>query len=257
MDRLTYSTLCVEENGPTCRVQLHRPDAQNAINRAMIAELGELLTRASTSETTVVVLEGSPEVFCFGADFSVISSAARDGENAAIDPEPLFELFHQIALGGFLSIAHVRGKANAGGVGFVAASDLVIADETAVFGLSELIFGLIPAVVLPFLIRRVGFQRAHYLAATTQPIDVHRAAEWGLVDAYQEKSEALLRKHLVRMSRMTKKAVVRYKSYLSELAFIAPQAKDAALRVNREVFADPDNVAAIRRYAEKALFPWE
>src|SRR4051794_19521431 len=205
MDRLTYTALRVRDSGPTLHVQIYRPEAQNAIDATLVAELNQLLSLASDGDTRVVVLEGLPEVFCFGADFSVISRAAREGAGTVFDPEPMFDLFQRIAFGNFLTIAHVRGKTNAGGVGFVAASDLVIADETAVFGLSELVFGLIPAVVLPFLIRRTGFQRAHYLAATTQTIDVKRAAEWGLVDAYDANSAALLRKHLARMSRMSKK----------------------------------------------------
>lgn len=258
MDRLTYSTLRVREQGSVLFAQIHRPEAGNAINATLVHELDDVVTRAARAEhTTVVVLEGLPEVFCFGADFGVISDAARTGRDTSFDPEPMYELFRHMAYADVLTVAHVRGKANAGGVGLVAACDVVIADESASFSLSELLFGLIPAVVLPYLIRRTGFQRAHYLAATTQTIDARQAHEWGLVDALGTPSEALLKRHLQRLGRLSKKGVTRYKAYLRELSPLTEHTKDVALATNRRVFGDPDNVRAIRRYAEEGVFPWE
>ncbi|QCX74364.1 Polyketide biosynthesis protein PksE [Streptomyces sp. YIM 121038] len=258
MDRLTYSTLRVREQGSVLFAQIHRPDAGNAINATLVHELDDVFARAAGAEhTTVVVLEGLPEVFCFGADFGVISDAARSGRDTSFDPEPMYELFRRMAYADVLTVAHVRGKANAGGVGLVAACDVVIADESATFSLSELLFGLIPAVVLPYLIRRTGFQRAHYLAATTQTVDARQAHEWGLVDALGTPSDALLRRHLQRLGRLSKKGVARYKAYLRELSPLTEHTKDVALATNRQVFGDPDNVRAIRRYAEEGVFPWE
>ncbi|MET8582258.1 enoyl-CoA hydratase/isomerase [Streptomyces collinus] len=257
MGGLTRTTLRLREQGTTWFVQLHRPEADNALNTDMVRELTDVLARAAASPATVLVLEGLPEVFCFGADFGAIADAARAGGPLAADPEPLFELFRQLAYTDLLTVAHVRGKANAGGVGIVAACDLVIADEGATFSLSELLFGLIPAVVLPFLIRRTGFQHAHYLAGTTQTVDAERAREWGLVDACGADSAALLRTHLKRLTRLSKPAVTRYKAYLRQLSPIPEQTKSAALTTNREVFEDPMNVRAIQRYAEEGLFPWE
>jgi PfaD family protein len=256
-DGPALTTLRLREEGTAWYVRIHRPEADNALNETLVRELTEVLRRASRSSATVVVLEGLPEVFCFGADFGAIGEAAREGGRTAADPEPLFDLFRLLAYGDFLSIAHVRGKANAGGVGLVAASDVVIADEGATFSLSELLFGLIPAMVLPFLIRRTGFQHAHYLAATTRTADAAQACGWGLVDAYGPDSEALLRTHLKRLGRLSKKAVTRYKAYLRELSPVTEHTKSAALATNRLVFEDPENVRAVQRYAEEGVFPWE
>ncbi|MFG3014169.1 enoyl-CoA hydratase/isomerase [Streptomyces cinerochromogenes] len=257
MGGLTYSTLRLREQGGAWFVQLHRPEAGNALNTAMVRELTDVLARVAASPATVLVLEGLPEVFCFGADFGAIADAARAGGPTAADPEPLFELLRQLAYTDLLTVAHVRGRSNAGGVGIVAACDIVIADEGATFSLSELLFGLVPAVVLPFLIRRTGFQHAHYLAGTTQTVDAERARAWGLVDACGADSEALLRAHLKRLTRLSKPAVARYKAYLRQLSPMPEQTKSAALATNREVFEDPMNVRAIQRYAEEGLFPWE
>src|SRR5439155_22787849 len=95
---------------------------------------------------------------------------------------PLYDLLLQLETGSYITLSHVQGKANAGGIDIVAACDIVLADHAAQFSLSELLFGLFPACVLPFLIRRVGFQKAHYMTLMTQPISAQRAHTWGLVD---------------------------------------------------------------------------
>jgi polyketide biosynthesis enoyl-CoA hydratase PksH len=162
-----------------------------------------------------------------------------------------------MATGSFVTIANVRGQVNAGGVGFVAASDIVLADETAQFSLSELLFGLYPACVLPFLIRRIGFQKTHYLTLMTQPIAVKQASEWGLVDAFEPSTEVLLRRHLQRLRRLSKTAIRRYKSYMNQINPPLENLKDSAVAGNLEVFTDANNLQAITRYVERGLFPWE
>jgi polyketide biosynthesis enoyl-CoA hydratase PksH len=248
-----YETLRVNRQDSICHLQLHRPEAGNAINATLIAECRDVLERHRES-ATVVVLEGLPDVFCSGADFAAV--VAGRGVEAG-DPGPLYDLWLDLATGPFVTIAHVRGKANAGGIGFVAACDIALADETARFGLSELLFGLLPACVLPFLIRRTGLQKAHYLTLTTQPISSPEAWRYGLVDAYDSRSDDLLRRHLLRLRRLSKPAVARYKHYVSALDPGLTGARGAALAANREVFSDPDNLDAIARFVQTGELPWE
>jgi polyketide biosynthesis enoyl-CoA hydratase PksH len=134
---------------------------------------------------------------------------------------------------------------------------VVIADETAVFSLSELLFGLFPACVLPFLIRRVGFQKAHYLTLMTSSVPVAQAQAWGLVDASAANSRDLLRKHLLRLQRLSPVAVGRYKAYATRLHGTIAALQQEAVAANREMFADSENVAKIVRYVEEGVFPWE
>ena len=155
MDVVSYATLRVRVQPPICFIQMYRPDASNTINSELIDDLHRALDDAEESGLTVIVLEGLPEVFCLGADFTEVSQGAQQVTH---DPEPLYDLWYRLATGPFITIAHVRGKVNAGGMGFVAASDIAIADASARFSLSELLFGLIPACVMPFLVRRIGFQ---------------------------------------------------------------------------------------------------
>jgi polyketide biosynthesis enoyl-CoA hydratase PksH len=250
-----YETIKVYFQESICFLQINRPEANNTISGRLVAECNHVLAACEES-ANIVVLSGSPEVFCFGADFKAIATAPMsDDQDAA--PGPMYDLWLRLATGPYVTISHVRGKANAGGVGFVAASDIVLADETAQFSLSELLFGLYPACVLPFLIRRIGFQKAHYLTLMTQPISAKQAWEWGLVDAFEPSSEALLRRHLQRLRRLSKSAVRRYKTYMRGISLPLQDLKSPAVAANREMFSDTDNLQAITRYIEEGLFPWE
>jgi polyketide biosynthesis enoyl-CoA hydratase PksH len=253
---MDYQTIRVRFQGTICFLQIHRPEANNTINDLLIKECLQVLERCEET-MTLVVLEGLPEVFCFGADFQAIHDQAATSSSSEHDPEPLYHLWLKLATGPYITIAHVRGKVNAGGVGFVAACDIVLADQTAVFSLSELLFGLFPACVLPFLMRRTGYQKSHYLTVMTQPITVQQAHSWGLVDAYEEHSDALLRKHLLRLRRLPKTGIMRYKRYINQLDNTLQASKTLALTANREVFSDPANLEGIFRFVELGQFPWE
>jgi polyketide biosynthesis enoyl-CoA hydratase PksH len=253
---MNYETIEARFEESICFLRIDRPEANNTINSRLVAECHDVLSICETS-ATVVVLSGSPQVFCFGADFSEIAVTSKANGEQDVDPGTLYDLWLRLTTGPYVTVSHVRGKANAGGVGFVAASDVVLADESAQFSLSELLFGLYPACVLPFLIRRIGRQKAHYLTLMAQPISAKQAFEWGLVDAVEPTSEALLRRHLQRLRRLSKPAIQRYKTYINRISGPLQDLKPAAIAGNREVFSDPANLQAIIRYVERGLFPWE
>jgi polyketide biosynthesis enoyl-CoA hydratase PksH len=252
----SYETIKVQFQESVCYLQIDRPEAKNAIDGRLIAECTEVLDACEES-ATVIVLSGSPEVFCFGADFKAIANGSASSYEQDGGPGPMYDLWMRMATGPYVTISHVRGQANAGGVGFVAASDIVLADESAQFSLSELLFGLYPACVLPFLTRRIGFQKANYLTLMTNPISAKQALEWGLVDAVEPNSELLLRRHLQRLRRLSKTAIRRYKTYMSRISTPLQELRPAALAANVEVFSDADNLRAITRYVERGVFPWE
>ena len=252
-----YETIQVRFDEDICFIQIHRPEANNTINDRLIEEFTKALNLCEES-VKIVVLEGLPEVFCFGADFKGIQKKLEDAEqHQEQNPEPLYNLWLQLTSGPYITIAHVRGKANAGGVGFVAACDVVLCEEKAVFSLSELLFGLMPACVLPFLIRRMGFSKANYMTLMTQPVSAKQAQDWGLVDAYEENSENLLRKHLLRFRRFTKTGISRYKRYMNTLDDVLVTSRPKALEANIEVFSDPNNLEKVARYVKTGQFPWE
>ena len=252
-----YETLQVRLHSDTCFIRINRPESNNTINDQLIEELGRALDLCE-DETRIVVLEGSPEVFCFGADFKALSQGFESSSHRqGPDPERMYNLWLRLAAGPYVTIAHVRGQANAGGIGFVAACDVVICEERATFSLSELLFGLMPACVLPFLIRRIGCSKAHYMTLMTEPVGARTAQDWGLVDDVAADSANLLRKKLLRLRRLSKTAVRRYKQYLNTLDDSLAAAKAPALAANIEVFSDKANLDKISRYVRTGQFPWE
>lgn len=247
----------VRRQGPVCRVQFNRPERDNAINDAMIRACHEALDGCERDGCTIVVFEGSAEAFCVGADFTDFAGGPTPQRKGEYDPAPLYDLWLRMATGPYITLAHARGRTNAGGVGFVAASDIVIADTSATFGLSELLFGLYPAMVLPFLVRRVGYQRAHYLTLTTRAIGAPQAADWGLVDCCAERTGPLLAQHLGRLSKLSKDGIARYKNFMNSEIAPVKRYREAAVAANREIFSDPRNLQRITSFVEHGVYPWQ
>ena len=256
-----FHTLKVRQEEDIVYIQLHRPDSNNTINNQMVNEFSDLLSLCER-EAKIVVIEGLPEVFCFGADFSNIAQLIEQGAGAdAIiqeqDPEALYAWWLKLITGSYITIAHVRGKVNAGGIGLVAACDIVLAEENSQFSLSEMLFGLMPACVLPFLKRRLGFAKTNYMTLMTQPVTAARALEWGLVDACDANSASLLRRHLLRLRLLNKGSITHYKRYLNSLDPSMHEARERAIQGNRDVFSDHENLQKISRYVTTGKFPWE
>jgi polyketide biosynthesis enoyl-CoA hydratase PksH len=255
MDLLNYETIRVGVDGTVWSIRLDRPGANNAISELLITECRDALDKARSS-ATVVVLQGSPLHFCTGADFAEEVAKNRTPTDQDRQPQLLYRLFLDIATGPYVTVAQVRGKTNAGGAGLVAAADIVLADSDATFSLSELLFGLYPACVLPFLVRRCGFQKANYMTLMTMPFPAIEALRFGLVDAEGD-SEMLLRRHLTRLRCLRKTGIARYKRYMKDLAVSLVAAEPLAVAGNHEVFGDPENQALIQRYVTQGILPWE
>lgn len=251
-----YRAIQVSIQDSVCWLRFDRPEANNTINKHLVDECLDVVAQCER-ELTVLVLEGSADVFCLGADFRGMYQQEQQGSQDEHRPDVLYELWAKLAMGSFVTVSHVRGRANAGGLGFVGASDIVISSANAQFSLSEMLFGIIPACVLPFLIRRVGFQRAHYMTLVTHPIDARQALEWGLVDACGEDSAEILRKHLLRLRRLSKSSIGRYKAYMNRLNTSIQNQRELAVAQNHAVFADPAVLQNIHRFVETGRFPWD
>lgn len=241
-----------------CWARINSAGGANTIVPALVQELAELVERCVEARIPVLVLEGSPERFCFGADLDGVArgtSEAPSGE--AAEPGGLYDLWLQFTSAPMVVISHVEGRANAGGVGFVAASDLVVAGPNAQFSLSELLFGLFPAMVLPFLIRRVGWQQAEAMTLRAGTITGQRAAAIGLVDEYADNSSALTRRLVQRISRVPVESLAAQKAYMRSLGPDLHAARQGAVEANLRMFRDPMTIQRITRFQTEGVPPWE
>jgi polyketide biosynthesis enoyl-CoA hydratase PksH len=255
---VAYEMIKVSNNADICTLQFYRPDRKNTLNKQMIEECSRAIDECDQS-TKILILKGLPDVFCFGADFLWMDeqSYTENKQGEQHDPMQLYELWKRISLGPFISIAAVEGRVNAGGMGFVAASDIVLSGSGAEYSLSELIFGILPACVMPFLIKKVGFQRANYMTLMTSPFSAHDVAEWGLADAVSDSLDELLRRHLLRLRRVPRDGIIRHKKYMNALNPALIEQEQMAVDENRSTFLLQSVVSNIGRYVESGKLPWE
>ena len=238
-------------------LQLNRPEANNSLNNTLLHEaLNVLKQLAEDNAVKVILLEGLPGCFCTGMDFEAMGNARADAFKPE-DTEAYYQLLKHLATCPQVTVAKVDGTVNAGGVGLVAACDMVIASEAATFGLSEVLFGLLPACVMPFLIRRVGFQKAQWLALTTRPIAAQRAFDIGLVDELCDNVNIETRKALPRLTRLSPDTVKRLKGYMAKLWIIDAQTQALAVNETATLMQNPEVKANIKNYIETGAFPWE
>lgn len=176
--------LKVQVRGDVLELVLERPDVRNALDEALIAALTRaLIEDAVAPELRFVVLRGAGPVFCAGADLAYMQRIARasEAENLA-DATRLGALFTAISGCPRPVVVVVHGAAIGGGVGLVAAADLAIATEGTKFGFTEVRLGIVPGVISPFAIRRLGPTVARRLFLTGEIFSAEQALHHGLVD---------------------------------------------------------------------------
>ena len=161
---------------------LDRPDVSNAFNAELIAELAETATRLQARPPRVVVLAGNGRNFSAGADLTWMRSMRdRSREDNLADARTTAAMFSMLDDLPCPVIGRVHGHALGGGVGLVAVCDVVVAEDSAVFGFSEVRLGIAPAVISPFVVRKIGQSHARALFVTGERFDAGWAQRIGLV----------------------------------------------------------------------------
>jgi methylglutaconyl-CoA hydratase len=177
------STLRISRTGPVASVHMARPEARNAFNAAMIADLTTAFARLGTDPAVrVIVLSGDGPVFCAGADLGYMRDLGSADRAANVaDAHRLATLFRTIRDCPRPVVARVHGAAIGGGIGLVAASDIAVAAAGTHFAFSEVRLGLVPAVIAPFVLPRIGVAAARELFLTGEVFTAERALALGLV----------------------------------------------------------------------------
>ena len=183
---MAYQLILVERAGPVERLVLNRPDVRNAFNDHMIAELTDWAARLSERSVgerpRVVVLGGAGKLFCAGADVTWMAKTIEYTEEQNLrDAEAMSGMF--AALDGLPVplVGRIHGAALGGGAGLAAVCDIVVAEDGAVFGFTEVKLGILPAVISPFALAKIGRSAARELFLTGARFSAARAKEVGLV----------------------------------------------------------------------------
>jgi methylglutaconyl-CoA hydratase len=181
-------TLSIEPRGVS-RITIARPERKNAFDAALIAELTAAVGRIDRS-ARAVVLQSEGDTFCSGADIEWMRGMADYSldENLA-DATALARMFRALHDLEMPLVARVQGPAVGGGAGLVAVADIAVASAEASFAFTETRLGILPAVVSPYVVRKIGPARATALFVTGSRIDAKRAHEIGLVERLAEPSD--------------------------------------------------------------------
>lgn len=177
------SSVLIEHDGPVLRITLNRPDVRNAFDEDVIHSLTSAATAAAEDASVrVVVLAGKGKAFCSGADIGWMAKAiAYSRQENLTDAEDMARMMERLDTLPMPVVGRIQGSALGGGVGLAAVCDIVVAADDAVFALSEVKLGILPAVVGPYVMRKIGISAARELFLTGVRFDAARARQIGLV----------------------------------------------------------------------------
>lgn len=164
---------------------LNRPEVRNAFNEELIAEITAWASHAAHDAALLaVVLSGAGHGFCAGADLAWMSKMVGYSQEHNIrDASAAAAMFSALNNLPVPVIARVHGAAIGGGAGLVAVADVAVADAKARFGFTEVKIGLLPAIIAPFVLAKIGQSAARELFLTGRRFTAERAREIGLVHA--------------------------------------------------------------------------
>ena len=183
---MEFKHLLTTREGPVLRLTLNRPDVRNAFNEHVIAELTEWATHAAAEAVAarprVVVLAGAGKMFCAGADVMWMAKTVSYTEDENVrDATAMSRMFAALDTLPMPMIGRIQGAALGGGAGLAAVCDIVVAADDALFGFTETRLGILPAVISPFALAKIGRSAARELFLTGARFSAERAREIGLV----------------------------------------------------------------------------
>lgn len=189
-----YKTIEIEHDDyGVVRITLNRPEVHNAFDEIMISELHRVVEDVETTPSTrIVVFKANGKSFSAGADLKWMRRAADFSEQENYnDAMALAELLRALDALSKPTVAFVQGAAFGGGVGLLSCCDIVIALDAAVFSLSEVRLGLVPAVISPYVVRAIGARAARRYFQSGERFDCTEAHRIGLVHSVAESEDAL------------------------------------------------------------------
>jgi isohexenylglutaconyl-CoA hydratase len=177
------NTLQIDMTGPVAYITLNRPEVRNAMNRQMVLDLRAAFSRLHNNrDVRAIVLSGADGTFTAGGDLKEMQAAYADpGEKDRAQSEEFDLLLRAVNSAPQVVIARVEGAAMGGGLGLVCVSDIAVAADDSIFALPEVRLGIIPALIMPYVIQRIDLTNTRRLMLTGARIEGEEAAHFGLV----------------------------------------------------------------------------
>ncbi|MCB0878742.1 MAG: enoyl-CoA hydratase/isomerase family protein [Thermoleophilia bacterium] len=178
----SFQHVRIERDGPVTHVVLARPEVRNAFDPRLIEELGAAFTELHHDPATrVIVLRGDGKSFGAGADVNWMrDSIAYSRQENVDDATRLALMLEAIKRCDKPVVCRAHGHAIGGAIGLLVTSDVVVAADDTIFAFSEVKLGIVPAVISPFVLRRIGLSHARALFVTGEQFGAERAERMGL-----------------------------------------------------------------------------
>lgn len=253
------SVVILQQEGPIARVRLNRPEVKNALNDEMIRELHEAFQVIEKGAARVVILSGEGGTFCAGGDLNwlraSVEGAGKEGDEEVRRFAGLLRYLNQYPRP---IVAVVQGAAIGGGTGLAAVSDIVLADEDAVFAWGEVKLGLIPAVISPYVISRIGVSAARRYFLTGERFEAPVAASIGLVhevaepEDLEERTQEIVKKLLS----SGPEAVRACKELIRKVSPVSEALEEETIRMISGIRSTPEAREGIKAFLEKKKPNW-
>ena len=253
------STITIDP-GPVTTVTLNRPEVRNAFNEEMIAELTAWAKSVVPGETRVAILQGIGKSFSAGADVNwmskMVSYTREENVEDATRAAAMFNALDRIPVP---LIGRIHGAALGGGAGLAAVCDVVVTDEDAVFGFTEVVLGILPAMISPYVVRKIGINAARELCLSGARFDAAKAKAIGLVTDVvpANKLGATVEAHVQLFLKAAPTAVARAKALLRQVHGRLPEdvvALTTAAIADQRV--SPEGQEGLRAFLEKRPAAW-
>ncbi|HVE90999.1 MAG TPA: enoyl-CoA hydratase-related protein [Actinomycetota bacterium] len=249
--------LTVDVRG-VARLELNRPEVRNALDGDLMSALAEAAS-GLPDHARVLVISGAGPVFCAGADLKWMASVAGSTDPSAGDSSRLSRLFDALDSCPVPVIARVHGAAMAGAAGIVACADVAVAARSTKFAFTEVRLGLVPAVISPYVVRKVGYAFARAAFMSGEPFDAERACEAGLVHRAVDESELdeVVESYVRLFLAAAPGAVRRTRRLVDEVIGRTPaEVRDLTVRTIAEARAGEEAQEGIKAFFEKRPPRW-
>ncbi|MEW6320302.1 MAG: enoyl-CoA hydratase-related protein [Acidobacteriota bacterium] len=256
-----YRFLSVRRDGPVEHVTLDRPDVRNAFNEVVIAELAAWAAAArEDAGLRVAVLGGAGKVFSAGADASWMAKMVSYSEEDNLrDAGAMADMFLALDTLPCALIGRVHGAALGGGSGLAAVCDIVVAAEGTMFGFTETKLGILPAVISPYVLPKIGPSAARELFLTGMRFDAARAREIGLVHAVAPADEvdAVVGRYIGELLSASPTGVAASKALIPAVWGRSPgEARALTTRAIARQRVSPEGQDGLRAFLEKRKPSW-
>jgi polyketide biosynthesis enoyl-CoA hydratase PksH len=240
------------------RIILNNPENGNVVNESNLLLISEYVERANLdNDCRVIVIEGKDKVFCKGMDFkNLLNKSKKITDDFSF---PYKETIKKIRNSLKPVIAKVNGEVLAGGMGIMLACDIIIASADSTFGLSEVLFGIIPAYVFPLLTERIPFKKARYFILSSKKINSGEALRTGIIDDSCDESgiDKLEKNYIKRLLYSSPDALKLVKTYSVRISDNQIDKKlDIAQKQLTDLLKDEKNINAIKNFIDGNKPEW-